>query len=93
MNLYQPGGILEGYNPVSAYGLGTLGTINNRIENILSRPGELSDIGKQKVEDLITARQDISGGDSSYDPNTSDYGGASSASDYASDPTSYSGSF
>ena len=91
--IYGEGGIMQGYNPVSAFGRGPVGAISNRIENILSRPGELSVPGMQTVQDLISARQDISGGDSSYDPNTSDYGGASSASDYASDPTSYSGSF
>ena len=91
--IYGEGGVMQGYNPVSAFGRGPVGAISNRIENILSRPGELSVPGMQTVQDLISARQDISGGDSSYDPNTSDYGGASSASDYASDPTSYSGSF
>ena len=91
--IYGDGGIMQGYNPVSAFGRGPVGAISNRIENILSRPGELSVPGMKTVQDLISARQDISGGDSSYDPNTSDYGGASSASDYASDPTSYSGSF
>ncbi len=41
-SLYAPGGLLEGYNQVSAFGQGALGTLSNRldtIQNTLAKQG------------------------------------------------------
>ena len=61
-DLYRPGNILQGYNPVSAYGLGPIGTLQKRRENILktiNKPGYKGGLGKpggrlEQIEKAIT---------------------------------------
>jgi hypothetical protein len=119
--IYGAGGIMQGYNPVSAFGRGPVGAIENRISSIMNRTAPMTDIARQRIYDLYDARDQLvggqginavtrpgtygydeaaitysppSGGDSGGgDSGGGSYDGAASASDYASDPTSYSGSF
>lgn len=97
-DLYRPGGILQGYNPVSAYGLGPIGTLQKRRENILrtiNKPGYKGGLGKpggrlEQIEKAITnTGGDLPGGSgdnrASWSP-TADYSpsglGTSTSLDY-----------
>ena len=60
-NIYGPGGIMKGYNPVSAFGRGAIGAINNRISNIQNRRAPQTYASQQKIKDLFEARNKIAG--------------------------------
>ena len=122
--IYGEGGVMQGYNPVSAFGRGPVGAIENRISSIMNRTAPQTPLSRNLILDLYNARDELVGGQGinavtrpgtyGYDdvmitnpppaPPSNDgdsgggggggsYDGAASASDYASDPTSYSGSF
>jgi hypothetical protein len=121
--IYGEGGVMQGYNPVSAFGRGPVGAIENRISSIMNRTAPMTDFARNQIWSLYDARDELvggqginavtrpgtygyddvmitnpppappSGGDSGGGGGGGSYDGAASASDYASDPTSYSGSF
>tara|TARA_B100000029_G_C17398495_1_gene896147 strand:- start:23 stop:1000 length:978 start_codon:yes stop_codon:yes gene_type:complete len=69
-NLYRPGGILQGYNPVSAYGSGPIGTLQKRRENILrtiSKPGYRGTLNRPggRLEQIEKAIANLGGGNQS----------------------------
>ena len=89
-SIYGQGGIMQGYNPVSAFGRGPRGAIENRISNILGREAAQTAASRAKVRELQQALTDI-GGDSGGSGDS--YDGASSMEEYSADPTGFSGSF
>ena len=89
-SIYGQGGIMQGYNPVSAFGRGPGGAIENRIANILGRKAPQTAASRAKVKQLQQALTDIGGGDSgsSFDSDTggtfgSSVDDASTFSDYS----------
>jgi len=58
-NIYGSGGIMSGYNPVSAFGRGPIGAIDNRMENISNRTAPQTAASQQRLNDLYTARSNI----------------------------------
>ena len=80
-SIYGQGGIMQGYNPVSAFGRGPAGAIQNRIDAILGRKAAQTAISRQRVKDLQAALDQVGGGGSG------DYGpsGYEGMSDAASD--------
>ena len=92
-SIYGRGGIMQGYNPVSAFGRGPAGAIQNRIDAILGRKAPQTRISKQRVKDLQAALNQIDGAGSadsgsSFDSNTggtfgSSIDDASTFSDYS----------
>ena len=91
-NIYGPGGIMQGYNVVSAFGRGPAGAIQNRIDNILGRKAAGKSFSAKNLAELQAAAGQVGGGDdsgsgSSYDSATggtfgSSVDDASSFSDY-----------
>jgi len=69
-SVYGQGGIMQGYNPVSAFGRGPRGAIENRIANILGRKAPQTAASRAKVKQLQKALTDIGGGgdDGGSDP-------------------------
>ena len=57
--IYGPGGSMSGYNPVSAFGRGPVGAIDNRIGNIYDRKATQTDFSRQKIQDLFRDREKI----------------------------------
>ncbi len=78
-SIYGPGGIMQGYNAVSAFGRGPAGAIQNRIDNILGRKAAQTAISRQRVKDLQTALTNVGGGGGSDDYGPSGYEGMSDA--------------
>jgi hypothetical protein len=60
-SIYGQGGIMQGYNPVSAFGRGPAGAIQNRIDAILGRKAAQTAISRQRVKDLQAALNQIGG--------------------------------
>jgi hypothetical protein len=70
-SIYGPGGIMQGYNAVSAFGRGPIGSIQNRIDNILGRKAAQTAASRQKLADLKNALTNLGGGgdsDAGYSP-------------------------
>ena len=65
-SIYGQGGIMQGYNPVSAFGRGPVGAIQNRIDAILERKAAGKRYGKTNLARLQQALTDL-GGDSDSD--------------------------
>ena len=89
-SIYGQGGIMQGYNPVSAFGRGPVGAIQNRIDAILERKAAGKRYGKTNLARLQQALTDVGGGDSgsSFDSDTggtfgSSVDDASTFSDYS----------
>ena len=61
-NIYGEGGIMQGYNPVSAFGRGPIQTIENRISNIMNRKAPQTDYSRNLILDLYNAKNQLSGG-------------------------------
>ena len=78
-SIYGQGGIMQGYNPVSAFGRGSVGAIQNRINNILTRKAAQTAASKAKVKELQNALNTL-GGDTQSDGS----GGYSADSDFMS---------
>lgn len=62
--IYGQGGIMQGYNPVSAFGRGPVGAIQNRIDAILERKAAGKRYGKTNLARLQQALTNVGGGDS-----------------------------
>ena len=68
-SIYGPGGIMQGYNAVSAFGRGPIGSIQNRIADILGRKAAQTAASRQKLADLKNALTDLGGdSDAGYSP-------------------------
>ena len=78
-SIYGQGGIMQGYNPVSAFGRGSVGAIQNRINNIVTRKAAQTAASKAKVKELQNALNTL-GGDTQSDGS----GGYSADSDFMS---------
>jgi len=57
--IYGQDGIMQGYNPVSAFGRGPIGAIDNRIANIYNRRAPQTVASQQKMKDLFADREKI----------------------------------
>ena len=60
--IYGSGGIMQGYNPVSAFGSGPVGAIENRISSIMNRTAPMTDFARNQIWNLYDARDDLVGG-------------------------------
>ena len=60
--IYGQGGIMQGYNPVSAFGRGPIGAIENRISSIMNRSAPQTNYSRNLVLDLYNAKNELSGG-------------------------------
>ena len=58
-SIYGPGGIMEGYNPVSAFGRGPIGAIDARLDKLATRRAPQTDLSRQRARDLFAAREKI----------------------------------
>ena len=77
-SLYNPGGLLEGYNQTSAYGQGAMGTLSDRlstIQNTLDRQGtnrsSVLEQREQQIKDAIDNSINIGEREALADPNRS----------------------
>jgi hypothetical protein len=61
-NIYGQGGIMQGYNPVSAFGSGPIGAIENRISSIMNRTAPMTDFARNQIWNLYDARDQLVGG-------------------------------
>jgi len=77
-SLYGPGGLLQGYNQRSAFGLGALGTLGNRLTAIQNRriPQTAASLARQQeIKDAINRTINIGESEALSDRNRSvDYG-------------------
>jgi len=78
-SIYGQGGIMQGYNPVSAFGRGPVGAIQNRIDNILARKAAGKRYGKTNLAKLQAALADVGGDDGGFDQASYDAGKSSAA--------------
>jgi len=60
--IYGEGGVMQGYNPVSAFGRGPIGAIENRISSIMNRTAPQTPLSRNLVLDLYNARDQLVGG-------------------------------
>jgi hypothetical protein len=60
--IYGQGGIMQGYNPVSAFGSGPVGAIENRISSIMNRTAPMTDFARNQIWNLYDARDELVGG-------------------------------
>ena len=60
--IYGQGGIMQGYNPVSAFGRGPIGAIENRISSIMNRTAPMTDFARNQIWSLYDARDQLVGG-------------------------------
>ena len=60
--IYGEGGIMQGYNPVSAFGRGPIGAIENRISSIMNRKAPMTDFARNQIWSLYDARDQLVGG-------------------------------
>ena len=81
-SLYNPGGLLEGYNEISAFGQGALGTLGNRlstVQNTLAKQGanrsSVLEQREQQIKDAIDRSINIGESEALGSSDTSvDYG-------------------
>ena len=72
-SLYQPGQILEGYNPVSSFGLGPMGTLRKRRQYMLDRMAAGKDYSEKNLDEVTNALNILQGsGDNIGMPQGSD---------------------
>jgi len=76
--LYNPGGLLEGYNQISALGEGAIGTLSNRldtVQNTLARQGASASptlqAREKQIKDAIDRSINIGESEALADPNRS----------------------
>jgi len=60
--IYGQGGVMQGYNPVSAFGRGPIGAIENRISSIMNRTAPMTDFARNQIWGLYDARDQLVGG-------------------------------
>tara|TARA_R110000851_G_scaffold214679_1_gene367415 strand:+ start:109 stop:1179 length:1071 start_codon:yes stop_codon:yes gene_type:complete len=77
-SIYGPGGIMQGYNAVSAFGRGPAGAIQNRIDNMLGRKAAGKKFSAKNLAALQAAAGQVGGGGSG-DYGSSGYEGMSDA--------------
>ncbi len=53
--MYQPGGILQGYNPVSMFGEGPMGTLQNRADAMIKRMNEGKSYSQANLDKVMSA--------------------------------------
>jgi hypothetical protein len=73
-SLYSPGGLLEGYNQQSAFGVGALGTLSNRLSAIQNRkaPQTAASLARQQeIKDAINKTINIGEQEALADKNRS----------------------
>jgi hypothetical protein len=63
-SIYGPGGIMQGYNAISAFGRGPVGAIQNRINNIIERKYAGKNYSKTNLAKLQNALKQVGGEDS-----------------------------
>ena len=63
-NIYGRGGIMQGYNPISAFGKGPAGAIQDRINSIIERKYAGKTYSKDNLSRLQTALTNVGGEDS-----------------------------
>ena len=63
-SIYGQGGIMQGYNPISAFGKGPAGAIQDRIDNIIERKYAGKTYSKDNLARLQTALTNVGGEDS-----------------------------
>jgi hypothetical protein len=61
-DIYGEGGIMQGYNAVSAFGRGPVGAIENRISSIMNRTAPMTDFARNQIWSLYDARDQLVGG-------------------------------
>ena len=61
-DIYGEGGIMQGYNAVSAFGRGPVGAIENRISSIMNRSAPQTNYSRNLVLDLYNAKNQLLGG-------------------------------
>ena len=61
-DIYGEGGIMQGYNAVSAFGRGPVGAIENRISSIMNRSAPQTNYSRNLVLDLYNAKNELLGG-------------------------------
>jgi hypothetical protein len=61
-DIYGEGGIMQGYNAVSAFGRGPVGAIENRISSIMNRSAPMTDFARNQIWSLYNARDQLVGG-------------------------------
>ena len=54
-NLYGPGGLLQGYNQISAFGKGAIGTLGDRLTAIQNRKAPQTDLSRQREQQIKDA--------------------------------------
>jgi len=62
-SIYGRGGIMQGYNPISAFGKGPAGAIQDRINSIIERKYAGKDYSKSNLAKLQTALTNVGGED------------------------------
>jgi len=60
--IYGEGGVMQGYNPVSAFGRGPVGAIENKISSIMNRTAPQTPLSRNLILDLYNARDELVGG-------------------------------
>ena len=73
-SLYKPGGLLEGYNQISAFGKGAIGTLGDRLTSIQNRkaPQTAASLARQEqIKDAIDRSINIGESEALADPNKS----------------------
>ena len=73
-SLYKPGGLLEGYNQISAFGKGAIGTLGDRLTSIQNRkaPQTTASLARQEqIKDAIDRSINIGESEALADPNKS----------------------
>ena len=60
-SLYQPGGILQGYNPVSSFGVGPMQTLQKRRQYMLDRLAAGKDYSEKNLGNVTSALATLQG--------------------------------
>ena len=58
-SIYGPGGVMQGYNAISAFGKGPVESIENRITKITNRSLPQTDYSRQLIENLKAAKNQL----------------------------------
>jgi len=74
-SIYGRGGIMQGYNPISAFGRGPAGAIQNRIDAILARKAAQTKASRERVRQLQQALTDVGGDSGDSGVSSGGYGG------------------
>ena len=96
-SLYNPGGLLSGYNQISARGVGALGTLQDRLGNIQNRKAlptpysrNLSNQIQNAINNIITEKDRTAGMNATNNIGLGDGGGDSSGDSSGNNDAGYS---